>query len=319
MVLLVLLVALILIGLIIVAASVDRTESSQSSREKKENQQAHQRWLNDEQERKQRNEAADTLRREEAARLAQTLIPSLDELRKLTPQHFEDAVAQMFKRLGYAVQQTPHSNDRGRDGILTKNGEKLLYECKRYGENSVSGRPDLQRFASAITDDDAKSGFFITTGAFSQEAIEYAKGKPIELIGGRQLMQKMFESNEDTSQPYDYKSMCRQCGQIVSHKLRMPEEAKCLNGHIVRPSLTVGHLLVNGSNPPPLCVYCEIPMVRRDGPRGPFWGCQNYRGPPRFKSETSERTKTCTFTRKYEQAGEARRPRRRRRRRSRWR
>jgi restriction endonuclease Mrr len=121
------------------------------------------------------HEAADGLRYKEAARLTQSIIPSLGELRALTPQQFEDAVAKMFARPGYSVTQTSYSHDEGYDGILIKDGQKVLYECKRYGESSTSGRPDLQIFASAIRDNDAVSGFFLTTGIFSQEAIDMQK------------------------------------------------------------------------------------------------------------------------------------------------
>jgi hypothetical protein len=28
--------------------------------------------------------------------------------------------------------------------------------------------------------------------------------------------------------------------------------------------------------PPPTCVRCQVPMLRRDGARGPFWGCPGF-------------------------------------------
>jgi hypothetical protein len=63
--------------------------------------------------------------------------------------------------LRYAVIQTPYRNDQGRDAILSKDGHKFLLKCKKYGENNVSGRPDLQRFHSAIVTEKAISGFKI--------------------------------------------------------------------------------------------------------------------------------------------------------------
>src|SRR5262249_14697695 len=86
-------------------------------------------------ERQQRiNTDAIKLRDAERARLAKCLVPSIEELRLLTWQQFEDQVARMFERMGYLVEQTPYVKDHGRDAILKKNGAKFLLECKRYAE-----------------------------------------------------------------------------------------------------------------------------------------------------------------------------------------
>ena len=42
---------------------------------------------------------------------------------QMTPQRFEDAVAALFRELGYEVKQTPYSNDRGKDAIAWKDGK----------------------------------------------------------------------------------------------------------------------------------------------------------------------------------------------------
>jgi len=71
------------------------------------------------------SEARD-LQRSEADRLSKSIIPKLDDLRRLSPQQFENLVAQLFDRLGYSVKQTPYSNDYGRDAILHKDGGKVF-------------------------------------------------------------------------------------------------------------------------------------------------------------------------------------------------
>ncbi len=77
------------------------------------------------------DDKANELRRREQLRLAKLLVPSLKKLRKLNPYRFEYLVADMFKRLGYAAEQTPYSNDHGRDMILSKGGRKV---CRRVQE-----------------------------------------------------------------------------------------------------------------------------------------------------------------------------------------
>jgi restriction endonuclease Mrr len=120
----------------------------------------------------------------EQQRLAQ--LSSLQDLYNLTSQVFETEVAQMFRRLGWTVQQTPFSNDRGRDAIMTNGKDKVLLECKKYAPEQMSGRPELQKFHSAIVTDHAERGKFVTTSGFSLAAREYvtANNLPIDLIEG---------------------------------------------------------------------------------------------------------------------------------------
>ena len=187
--------------------------------------------------------AATILQAKERSRLAASLVPRIQELRALTPQGFEDEVARMFERLGYAVEQTSYTNDGGRDAILTKNGKKYLVECKRYAEGGQTGRPDLQKFHSAIITDVAISGFFVTAGRFTQEAIAFAKKVSIELVDHGALVRMMLDSKPTAADDDTYQSMCRECEAVVSHRLRTPRTVKCSNGHKVEPTLDLNSIL----------------------------------------------------------------------------
>jgi hypothetical protein len=145
----------------------------------------------------------------------------------------------MFERLGYEVEQTPYRNDHGRDAILTKDGKKFLVECKRYGKDTTVGRPDLQKFHSAITTDGAVSGFFVTSNRFTSDAREFCSNPPIKLIDANQLVRMMFESKPTAGDDDTYRSMCHQCEEIVNHRLRAPRSVRCRNGHEVVPTLTL--------------------------------------------------------------------------------
>ena len=188
---------------------------------------------------------AKSLCESEWRRLASSLVPSLDELRRLSWQQFEDEIANMFRRMGYSVEQTPYTNDGGRDAILTKNGVKYLLECKKYSEGGQSGRPDLQKFHSAIITDQAKSGFFVTAGGFTKEAVEWAATAPMELIFGEKLIKLMFDSKPAASDDDSYYSVCTTCGEIVFHRVREPRDVTCFVGHVVQPTLTLEQLLAN--------------------------------------------------------------------------
>ena len=216
----------------------NRCESCIREQKAIEEKQRRERELLERQQRRQERikAAAANLQRDERLRLTKSLVPSIKELRSLSWQLFEDEIARMFERLGYEVKQTPYVNDHGRDAILMKNGKKFLLECKRYGEGGSSGRPDLQKFHSAITTDDAVSGFFVTTGQFTNEARKFSAKVPINLIDENQLVRMMFESKPTARDDDSYRSMCHQCEEIVNHRLRAPRSVRCRNGHEIAPT-----------------------------------------------------------------------------------
>jgi ssDNA-binding Zn-finger/Zn-ribbon topoisomerase 1 len=216
------------------------------------------------------------LRRGEAVRLSKSMIPSLRELQKISPYVFEDRIAEMFKRLGFEVEQTAYSGDCGRDGILKKQGKKYLYECKRYGDNTKVGRPEIQKLHSAMVFDGAETGYFVSTGSFTKEAADYASSCKIELIDGSALLKRLVESYPPVSDGDVYLSICRQCGERVRHRLRTPEDVLCSKGHVVAPSLNIDEVIFDPEGVRPFCLLCDSVMVKRIGPRDPFWGCRNY-------------------------------------------
>jgi transcription elongation GreA/GreB family factor len=193
--------------------------------------------------------AADRLQHNERRRLTESLVPSIEELRAGSWQYFENEMARTFERLGFIVEQTPYVKDHGRDAILRKDGKKYLLECKKYEEGNVSGRRDLQIFHSAIIMDRAVSGFFVTTGGFTRDAIEFSKTIPIRLIYQNDLVRMMFNSRLRATNDDAYRSMCRECGDIVGHKLRMQLSVKCRNGHEVPSPLNRESVLAASAIP----------------------------------------------------------------------
>jgi restriction system protein len=216
------------------------------------------------------------LRQQETERLGRTLVPSLEELRQLTPQQFENEIANFFRRLGYDVRQTPYTNDQGRDAIMMKGTDKYLLECKRYGQDNLSGRPDIQKFHSAIISDRAKGGFFVTSGSFSKAATAFAPGACVELVDGQRLIRMFAENTLLTTADDSYECMCLQCGARVRQLLRTPREATCPSGHSVPPALSLDQILGGTLNATPACAKCGSRMRLVQGRSGKFWGCSRY-------------------------------------------
>src|SRR6056297_3273188 len=140
---------------------------------------------------------------------------------------FEDLIEDVFRNLGYEnVRQAEKTADEGRDVIMEEvvDGTRraVIVECKHTG---TVGRPVVQKLHSAIATfdfDEPKRGMVVTTGRFTNPAIEYAQRLqrnddpyPIELIDGEDLREIADEIGldlyngrivilcDETLRPYD--------------------------------------------------------------------------------------------------------------------
>lgn len=121
---------------------------------------------------------------------------SLAEIRErmyeMKPSEFEELVKELMHYLGYPnVKVTGKSHDGGIDVLSTKNTtngvERVAAQCKRYrGNVSVSAARDF--FGAISSDKSIKSGFLVTTGEFTSEALQFciSAGK-IRAISGLEL------------------------------------------------------------------------------------------------------------------------------------
>ncbi len=77
----------------------------------------------------------------------------------------------------------PYTGDMGRDILIHSNEGLIVVECKHQPHNSI-GRPIVQKLHSAVISSHAVKGILVTTGKFSDQAVEHAKAlePPIELI-----------------------------------------------------------------------------------------------------------------------------------------
>src|ERR1700734_3272752 len=117
---------------------------------------------------------ADRLQADEDTRLTKLRTHKIDFLLCLTPNEFEEIVGNMYRKFAYSVEQTPMTNDFGRDLILKKDGKKTFLECKRYDRDSPIGRRALQLFYGVIVNMKADAGIFVTTSSFAKTAVNFA-------------------------------------------------------------------------------------------------------------------------------------------------
>ncbi|WP_253863690.1 restriction endonuclease [Prauserella halophila] len=125
----------------------------------------------------------------------------LTRLQGKDPGFFEQAVVDLLLAMGYGGTAgtgnvTQLSNDGGFDGVIDQDilGLNRVYiQAKRYKDENIVGRPDLQAFVGALSGK-ADSGVFITTSRFSDNARTYAENVPtrIILIDGKRLTSLMI-------------------------------------------------------------------------------------------------------------------------------
>ncbi len=117
----------------------------------------------------------------------------LAQLTSLSPETFEEFVAELFEALGYTVEQTGGTGDEGADLRLRRKDLLAIVQCK-YHKRSVVGSPELQKFLGTIHHTRSHKGFFVTTSTFSLAAEKFVADHPIELIDGPRLVELVQEA-----------------------------------------------------------------------------------------------------------------------------
>jgi restriction system protein len=126
----------------------------------------------------------------------------LERVKKASPAFFEGLVVDLLVAMGYggshddAAKVVGKSGDGGIDGVIKEDRlglESIYIQAKRW--EATVGRPTIQQFAGALAGHHARKGVVLTTSAFSEEAIAYAKTlqTAIVLIDGKQLAELMVE------------------------------------------------------------------------------------------------------------------------------
>lgn len=114
-------------------------------------------------------------------------LDSIRDLRKMDPVEFEKVTGLLFKRMGYAVQETKISGDHGIDLKIEKAGKRGIVQCKRYDGNNLISESVVRDFYGVMIGERAVEGYIVTTSDFSMPARVWANGKLIHLVNGREL------------------------------------------------------------------------------------------------------------------------------------
>ena len=126
----------------------------------------------------------------------------LERVREQSADFFEQVVLDVLQAIGYggpredAAERLGRSGDGGVDGVIREDklGLDLIYVQAKRWANTV-GRPDIQQFVGALNGQRASKGVFITTSAFSREAIDFADSvnPRVILVDGTELAELMLD------------------------------------------------------------------------------------------------------------------------------
>ena len=174
---------------------------------------------------------------------------AFDYLKELNDEEFEKLIAMIFKQRGYFISDKNENPDA--DLILKINGEVTFVQYSHWREYKVE-LSTVEMFSNLIEENSIAHGIIITTGTFTEDALDFSPGKPLLLING-----------VDLSQMIDVLTSSEQ-GELEE---LMNETEK--SSHDEMPELE------------PLCPICSQNMIKRTAKKGKnagntFWGCSQF-------------------------------------------
>ncbi len=128
---------------------------------------------------------------------------SIERIRSLNWQQFEQFVGSYFKDQGYLVVETTPGPDGGVDLVLRKDGSKTYVQCKHWKTYKV-GVEKVRELLGSMVAGGADQGVLVTTGEFTSSAKQFGGKNGIRLINGKELERLLrVTAIEDASDPVD--------------------------------------------------------------------------------------------------------------------
>ena len=161
----------------------------------------------------------------------------------MTWREFEGLAAESFRKEGYrVVERGGDGPDGGVDLELHMGSDKYLVQCKQWKVSKV-GVATVRELYGVMTAERAVGGFVVASGAFTDDAKEFAEGRSIRLVDARRLRAMIGAVSPQVSQ--------------------------------------AAHLVDSQVAEAPACPKCSSPMVERKAKSGSnagktFWGCSRF-------------------------------------------
>lgn len=116
----------------------------------------------------------------------------------LSGVEFEGVISAVLQKMGFRSEITRATGDGGIDIVAVLDrpiiGGRYLIQCKRYGPGNLVGAPLVREFYGAVrADQKAVKGILITTSGFTDQARDFARNLPLELIDAGALRRLLQE------------------------------------------------------------------------------------------------------------------------------
>lgn len=132
------------------------------------------------------------LERELASDDGATVI-AVEGLDLMSGQEFEQAVAEIFKNMGYKVSDTPVTGDQGVDIIAVRNGIRIGIQAKCYA--GKVGNSAVQEVVAGKHYYNLNRCMVVTNSTFTSAAVELAKANNVTLWDRKVLQEKLLSYN----------------------------------------------------------------------------------------------------------------------------
>lgn len=130
-------------------------------------------------------------------------------------RHFEELVAEAYRRQGYRVTEGGYGADGGIDLELRKDDQLTLVQCKQWKTQKV-GVNVVREMFGVLTAHQANHFIIISSGTFTQQAVDFAADKPIELIDGPKLLALVNDVQVSPQVTIEKTKVCPKCsGELV--------------------------------------------------------------------------------------------------------
>lgn len=131
---------------------------------------------------------------------------SLGQLQRIGPYDLERLLAQLFRNMGYSVEETQYSHDRGIDLIIRivhfGLSHSWIVQAKRYTE--PVGVKSVREYSSLRYRDRVDGVIIVTTSVFTREGQDEAAEHNVKLIDGQLLVEMLNHYlPKEIKEPYD--------------------------------------------------------------------------------------------------------------------
>ncbi len=136
---------------------------------------------------------------------------SIETIQQLHWRNFEELVAEAYRRQGYRVTEGGFGADGGIDLELRKGDELTFVQCKQWKVQKV-GVNVVREMFGVLTASNADKVIVICSGKFTQQAIDFASDKPIELLSGNELLSLVKDVQAEPIIEPVQQASCPRCG-----------------------------------------------------------------------------------------------------------